>query len=402
MRLTMVPKHFDAAVLGLGALGSATVFQLSRQGALVLGLDRFAPPHEFGSTHGNTRITRQAIGEGLQLTPLVLRSHALWREIERETGASLLTASGVLIISSAAKTSHTHVANFFDNTVTAARNHGIPHEIWDAASIRLRFPQFRIQDHEIGYYEPGGGFLHPEACIAAQLDLARRNGAVIHLNEQVTGFEIRTRNVLIATAKGNYVADRLVIAAGPWLPGLLDGDLARLFRIFPQKQFWFTPRDDLFQASRFPVFIWELSGPKQAIYGFPDIDGSGVKVATEQYDMAGVPTGTPEVADSSECRSMYDSYVAPFLPGLRATCRQVSTCFYTVTPDFGFVLDHHPASERVIIASCCSGHGFKHSAALGEAAAGLVLNGWNQIDLAPFSLARFCGRAPQFVRVPTM
>jgi sarcosine oxidase len=391
MHLTMAPKHFDAAVLGLGALGSATVFQLSRRGARVLALDRFAPPHKFGSTHGNTRITRQAIGEGVQLTPLVLRSHTIWREIEQESGASLFTASGVLIISSAAKTSCTHVANFFDNTVTAARNHGIPHEIWDAESIRLRFPQFRIRDHEIGYYEPGGGFLRPEACITAQLDLARRNGADIHLNEQVTGFEIRAGNVLITTTKGNYVADRLVIAAGPWLPGLLDGDLARLFRIFPQKQFWFTPRDDLFQTGRFPVFVWELTGPKQAIYGFPDINGSGVKVATEQYDVAAVPTGTAEEADSSECRTMYDSYVAPFLPGLRATCRQVSTCFYTVTPDFGFVLDHHPASERVIIASCCSGHGFKHSAALGEAIAGLVLDGRSQIDLAPFALARFSG-----------
>jgi sarcosine oxidase len=402
MRLTMAPKHFDAVVLGLGALGSATVFQLSRRGARVLGLDQFAPPHKFGSTHGNTRITRQAIGEGLQLTPLVLRSHTIWREIEQKTGASLFTASGVLIVSSAARTSRTHVANFFDNTVTAARNHGIRHEIWDAATVRLRFPQFRVHDQEIGYYEPGGGFLRPEACITAQLELARRNGAEIRLNEQVTGYEIRAGHVLIETATGIYVADRLVLAAGPWLPSLLDADLARLFRLFPQKQFWFTPSDDLFQADRFPVFIWELSGPKQAIYGFPDIDGAGVKVATEQYDVTAAPTGNAEEANSSESRSMYDSYVAPFLPGLSGTCRHVSTCFYTVTPDFGFVLDHHPASERVIIASCCSGHGFKHSAALGEAAADLVLDGGSRFDLTPFALARFSGCEPLFVPVATM
>jgi sarcosine oxidase len=389
MRLTMATNHFDAAVLGLGALGTATLFQMSRRGGRVLGLDQFVPPHKFGSSHGNTRITRQAIGEGPQLTPLVQRSHTLWREIEQETGASLFTASGVLIISSADKTSCTHVANFFDNTVTAARSHAIPHEIWDAPSIRQHFPQFAIGDQEIGYYEPGGGFLRPEACVAAQLELARRNGADIRANERVTGFEIRAGDVLIATANGNYVADRLVIAAGPWLPGLLDDDLARLFRIFPQRQFWFTPRDDLFQASRFPVFIWELSGPKQAIYGFPNIDGAGVKIATEQYNVAAVPAGTMEEVDISDCHSMYNSYVAPFIPGLRAACRQVSTCYYTVTPDFGFVVDNHPANERVIVASCCSGHGFKHSAALGEAIAQLVLNGRSQMDLSPFSLARF-------------
>lgn len=389
MHLTMGPQQFDAAVLGLGALGSATVFQLARRGARVLGLDRFAPPHKFGSSHGGTRITREAIGEGMHLTPLVRRSHALWKEIERETGMSVFTASGVLIISSAAKTSCTHVANFFDNTVKAARSHGVAHEICDAESLRRRFPQFRIGDHEIGYYEPGGGFLRPEACIAAQLELARRHGADIRLNEQVTAFTPGAGGVRIATDRGDYVAERLVAAAGPWLPGLLDSNLARLFQIFPQTQFWFTPRDDLFRTDLFPTFIWELSGPKQAIYGFPDVDGAGVKVASEQYDVPAVPAGALEDVTPAERRSMYDSYVAPFLPGLSAVCRHASTCFYTVTPDFGFVLDQHPASERILIASCCSGHGFKHSAALGEAVAELIVDGRSRTDLAPFSLARF-------------
>ncbi|HEX4160141.1 MAG TPA: N-methyl-L-tryptophan oxidase [Rhizomicrobium sp.] len=385
----MALQRFDVAVLGLGALGSAALFQLSRRGARVLGLDQFAPPHKFGSTHGGTRITREAIGEGAHLTPLVRRSHTLWREIEQETGTQLFIASGVLVISATTKTSRTHVANFFDTTVTAARDHRILHEIWGAETIRRRFPQFRVGDREIAYYEPGGGFLRPEGCIAAQLELAARNRADIRLNERVTGFECRTANVLITTDKGNYVADRLLIAAGPWLPRLLDYDLAQLFQVFPQKQFWFTPRDDSFQMDRFPVFIWELSGPKQAIYGFPDIDGTGAKVATEQYEVTAIPTGVAEEVAPSVCRSMCESYVAPFLPGLIGTCAQVSTCFYTVTPDFGFVLDHHPASERVILASCCSGHGFKHSPALGEAIAELILDGRSRTDLSPFSLARF-------------
>jgi sarcosine oxidase len=389
MHLTMTSKHFDAAVLGLGALGSATVFQLSRRGACVLGLDRFTPPHKFGSTHGHSRITRQANGEGVHLTRLVQRSHALWREIEQETGASLFSPSGVLVISGAARTSFTHVANFFDTTVTAARNQGIPHEIWDAETIRSRFPQFRVGEQEVGYYEPGGGFVRPEACVSSQLELARRKGAELHFGEPVIAFAAGANGVQITTTNGNYMADRLVITAGPWLPGLLDQDIGRLFRIFPQTQFWFTPHDELFRMGRFPTFIWELSGPKQAIYGFPDIDGSGVKVATEQYEMTAHPTGAAREPDLSNCRAMHENFVAPFLPGLSGACSRASTCFYTVTPDFGFVLDHDPASERIIIASCCSGHGFKHSPALGEAIAELILDGRSRTDISPFSLSRF-------------
>ncbi|HEY3636545.1 MAG TPA: N-methyl-L-tryptophan oxidase [Rhizomicrobium sp.] len=384
----MPGKSFDVAVLGLGAFGSATVFQLSRRGVHVLGLDRFAPPHAFGSTHGSTRITRQAIGEGAHLTPLSRRSQELWREIEAETGASLFADVGVLIISSESKTSCTHVENFFATTVAAARSNGIAHEIWDAESIRARFPQFHISDHEIGYYEPGAGYLRPEACVAAQLELARRHGAELHTNEQVTGFEIRAKDVLITTDRDTYSANRLIIAAGPWLPSLLDTNLAQLFRIVPQTQFWFAPRNDSFRADKFPVFIWELSGPNQAIYGFPDVDGVGVKVATEQYDMTATPTGAAGIVEQAQIEAMHETYVAPYLPEVTATCTQAATCYYTVTRDFGFVLDRHPASDRVIIASCCSGHGFKHSAALGEAAAELVLDGQSRIDLSSLSLAR--------------
>src|SRR5579862_7747794 len=174
---------FDVAVLGLGAVGSAAVYQLARRKARVLGIDRYAPPHPLGSTHGDTRITREAIGEGQHLTPMARRSHQIWREIEADTGTSLFTASGVLVISGPAKTSFTHVVDFLENTLAAARTYGIAHEILDAGSIRARFPQFRVRDDEVGYFEPGAGFVRAEACIETQLELARRHGANIHLNE---------------------------------------------------------------------------------------------------------------------------------------------------------------------------------------------------------------------------
>src|ERR1700674_1915137 len=123
-------------------MGSAAVYHLARLGRSVLGIDQFSPPHALGSSHGDTRITRLAIGEGEQYTPLALRSHQLWRELERETGMKLLTTCGGLIISSSAKTSRTHVENFFDNTLAAARKYAIAHEVLDATELRWRFPRF--------------------------------------------------------------------------------------------------------------------------------------------------------------------------------------------------------------------------------------------------------------------
>jgi sarcosine oxidase len=176
-------KRFHTVVLGLGAMGSAAVCQLAKRGHRVLGIDRFEPPHAYGSSHGDTRITRLAIGEGEHYTPLALRSHELWRELERETGESLLINCGELIISSAAKTSISHGERFFANTLAAARKHGIAHEILDAAAIRRRFPDFNVRDDEVGYFEREAGFLRPEACVHAQLALARQHGAKIRTGD---------------------------------------------------------------------------------------------------------------------------------------------------------------------------------------------------------------------------
>src|SRR5262245_32171576 len=165
-------QRYDTIVLGLGAMGSAALFHLAKRGQNVLGIDRFSPPHTLGSSHGDTRVTRLAIGEGAHYTPLVMRSHQLWRDIEKETGRDLMTTTGGLIISSQSTTSRMHVQDFFGTTVAAAETYGIEHEILDAQAIRRRFPPFNVRDDEIGYFEHEAGFLRPEACIAAQLSLA--------------------------------------------------------------------------------------------------------------------------------------------------------------------------------------------------------------------------------------
>jgi len=389
-------SSYDAIVLGLGAMGSAATWQLAKSGARVLGLDRLAPPHAMGSTHGETRITRLAIGEGLHLTPLALRSHEIWREIERETGQDLLTAKGGLILSSDARTSRTHVEGFFANTLAAARRFHIAHQLLDASAIRARFPQFLIRDDEIGYFESRAGFVRPEACVSAQLELARKKGADIRVNELVLDFAEDATGVTIRTATATHRADRLVVCAGPWLPSLLDARIAGLFRIYRQVLFWFAIEGPMtpWHEDRFPIFIWELQGTSQGIYGFPAIDGArgGVKIATEQYDAETNPATAERAVSPEEIASMYARYVAPNFSGLGASCVKSAVCLYTVTPDFGFVIDWLPGSERVLIASPCSGHGFKHSAAIGEALAQLLMENRSSLELSAFRFDRFNDR----------
>jgi sarcosine oxidase len=369
-------QPYDAIVLGLGAMGSSTLYQLAKRGSRVLGIDRHSPPHDRGSSHGDTRITRLAIGEGGQYTPLALRSHEIWREIERETGMALLHTVGGLILSGAGPRATCHVPGFFENTLAAARHHGIRHDLLDAGDIRRRFPQFAVRDDEVGYFEHEAGYLRPEACVAAQLQLAERHGAVIHRNEKALRFAEEKGLVRVWTEHGRYEARRLVATAGPWLPGLLGETWAGRFTVRRQVLFWFGVKGsvDAFEPGRFPVFIWEQAGHGQPIYGFPAIDGpgGGVKVASEQHERVTTPETVQRDVRPEEARAMFESQVGPYLPGLSGACVKAVTCLYTMTADCHFVIEAHPDCPGVIVASPCSGHGFKHSAAIGERLARLV------------------------------
>ena len=384
-------NRFDVIVLGLGAAGSATLYQLAKRGARVLGIDQFAPPHKLGSTHGDRRVTRLAIGEGSHYTPLAVRSHQIWRELEVATGATLLSENGGLIMSSVHDERTFHGAAFFSTTVEAARRHGIAHQLLDAGEIQRRFPQFAVDAHTRGYFEPSAGFVRPEECIRVQLAQASVHGAELHLDEPAQAIEQSGDVVQVTTAKNRYSADRLVVAAGPWLPQLFP-ELAKHFAIYRQVLFWFGVEAHYadFMPDKFPTFIWELPGMSGGIYGFPAIDGpkGGFKISTEQYSQTTSPQAVAREVPREEIRAMFQERVAPFVKGAEATCVKATTCLYTVTKDFGFVIDQHPRHERIIIASPCSGHGFKHSAALGEAIGDLAVGAPSRFDLSAFSLAR--------------
>jgi sarcosine oxidase len=382
---------YDVVIVGLGATGSAAAYQAAKRGLRVLGIDRFSPPHVHGSSHGDTRITRKAIGEGDAYVPLVLRSNEIWREIERETGADLITLTGGLWISSGARQAETHVANFFDNTVSAARRFGIEHEVLGADDIRKRFAQFKVRDNEVGYYEPDAGYLRPEACIAAQLELAARHGAQLRLGECVERFHDNARVVTVNTDRGTYEAKQLVLCAGPWVRQFLAPHIGRHFTVTRQVMYWFEvdAPPERFQAPAFPTWIWELQDRRNVIYGTPAIDGSAaIKVATEQYATATTAESVPREVTGEEQCAMYEQLVAPYLPEASGRCVKAVTCLYTATPDFQFVIDRLPDHPAVLLASPCSGHGFKHSAAVGEILAELVSEGRSRIRVAPFSLSR--------------
>ena len=375
----------DVIVVGLGAMGSAALYQLARRGIRAIGIDRFAPPHDRGSSHGESRITRQAIGEGEEYVPFALRSHEIWRELEAETGRSLFSPIGGLVVGRRTDSGIHGQADFIGRTIAAAERFSIEHEVLDPAEVMHRFPQFRLAGDETCYYEPGAGFLRPEVCVETQLERARALGAVVRTGEAVTGLRGDATSVTVTTTAGAYTAARVIVAAGAWVPALLGGVYARLLRVYPQVLYWFAPDDaTAFAPGRFPIFIWRHgAGEDDHFYGFPVVS-AGVKVATEQFSHITGPDDARAEPSPAEAQEMHKSQVQGRLLGVTARCIRAVTCLYTVTPGFGFLVDRHPEWENVLVASPCSGHGFKHSAAIGEALAERAITGTSRLDLTPF------------------
>lgn len=386
-------NKFDTIVLGLGAMGSAAVYQLAKRGSRVLGIDQFSPPHNYGSTHGESRIIRQAIGEGEAYTPLVLRSYELWREIERETGKELLTITGGLILETQQSAATMHArGNFFDQTMGCAEKFHIPHEILEPKDLRKRYPQFAVTN-ERGYFEYGAGYLRPELCVEAHLSLAKHLGATLKTNERVLAADPDGSSIAVKTDRSVYQADRLVVAAGPWIAQFLKPAHAQFFKVYRQVMYWFrinSGSESAFSPKTFPIFIWVFEkGGHIGFYGFPALDGKSIKVATEQYASVTSPDKVDRVISAEEKQSMYKDTIHGRLPGVSNQCEAAVSCLYTTTPDSNFVIDFYPGNDRILIASPCSGHGFKHSAAIGEVISELILDGRSKIDISRFSMKRF-------------
>lgn len=383
----------DTIVIGLGAFGSAVTCQLARRGASVIGIDRFNPPHDRGSSHGATRITRLAVGEGEIYVPLVQRSNEIWQAMEAECGEQLYLRTGGLIMGSGdGQASHHGKPDFVGRTIAIARQYGITHEVLRPAEVSQRFPQFMLRGDELAYFEPDSGVLRPERCIAVQLAAAQKHGARIRSNEQVLAIDSSASGVTVKTTQASYSAHKVVLATGPWTPGMAGGNYKNHLRVMRQILHWFKPmQPQLFSHPGCPVFIWmHGSGDEDYFYGFPMVDEhAGVKVATEQYQHDTDPEQVDRQVSAEEQARMFMMNVEGRLRSVTPECVHSAVCMYTVSSDSGFIVDTHPLHENVTVISACSGHGFKHSAGLGEAVAQRVLGQPGDIDLGAFAMNRF-------------
>ncbi len=369
-------------------MGSAASWQLARRGTSVIGIDQYAPPHTWGSTHGDTRITRLAIGEGREYVPLARRSHELWRQIEGESGAELLTQTGIVILAHPSST-------FLEETRAAAREYGIEHRDLSNDELRAGFPMFAVDARTVAYHEPAAGYVRPERAVKAQLELAARDGAQLRLGERVQRWTATPQGVSVTTDRDTYAAGQLLLCAGAWIGDLVPA-VRDIVAVYRQLLFWFPIREGYAVLRDMPAFVWDVGGDQQGVvhldgfYGFPAIDGpdGGVKVASESYEHTTAPDGRQHPADRSEIERMYRGCVRPYLPWLGAEPLRTVSCLYTSAHGARFIIDRHPDHEAVLVVSACSGHGFKHSPAIGEAAAEWLVDGRPRIDLGAFGFDR--------------
>lgn len=379
---------FDIAVIGLGAIGASTLWHLSKSSIKVLGIDQFSPPHTMGSSHGETRITRLAVGEGEDFIPIVMRSHEIWREIEKISGKEIMTSTGGLLFDSGGKSWSKHGSEgFFQRTVHFAQQAGIPHEVFDAKALRKRHPEFNLEESGTVYYEPSAGFLRPELAISTQIQLAEQNGAIIKTHTKVLGIApLPSGGVLIKTNQGEFEAGRAVISAGAWVKDFLPPQEKSHFKICRQILHWLPVKNQAFILGKTPVYMWGF-GPEAEdfIYGFPSLDGKSVKMASESFIERNHPDTLSREVTREEQMIFLEEKIAGRFNHLEKQVIQSKVCIYTVTPDSYFVVDEMPDFPEVMVASACSGHGFKHSAGLGEAIAAKILGHAPRFDLSPFA-----------------
>jgi sarcosine oxidase len=370
---------FDAIVIGVGAMGSAALYHLARRGQRVLGLEQFDIPHEKGSSHGFTRIIRLPYYEDPSYVPLLYRAFELWREAQQASGYQLLHVTGSIDAGPADST-------VFLGALRSCELYSLKHEILDSAALTRRFPGYRVPRNVMALLQPDGGFLVPETSISAHVMLAQSLGAEIHAREPVMGWEPTADGVQVRTGQGWYKASRLVLTAGAWM-GKLAPALCGL--AIPERQVlaWFQPlRPDLFTPERFPVF--NLMIEEGRYYGLPVYGVPGFKVGRYHHRHQNVDPDLLDRSCSYEDEQILRSFAMRCFPDGAGPTMALRACLFTNTPDEHFVIDLHPELSQVVLASPCSGHGFKFASVIGEILADLAICGDTHHDIRLHRLQR--------------
>jgi len=371
----------DVIVLGLGGMGSAAAAHLARRGADVVGIEQFTPAHDRGSSHGDSRVIRQAYFEDPSYVPLLLRAYDLWDDLERDDRGIFRLTGGLML--------GRPDAEVVAGSLASAREHGLPHEVLNAREIRRRFPNFAPLDDEIGLYETRTGFVRPERTVREHVRRAGAAGADLRFEERALSWEADESGVRVTTPRGVVEADRLVIAPGAWAPRLL-ADLGVPLTVTRQVLFWFRPSGDRasYEPGRQPVFVWERGDAQP--YGLPGIDGpdGGVKVGLHHHGDEINPDELDHVVAQHEIDEIA-GVLGDMLPTLAGSFVRAVACMYTTTPDHHFVVGPHPAHANVAVACGFSGHGFKFVPVVGEILADLSLDGSTRHPIGLFDPTRF-------------
>ncbi len=378
--------RFDVIVVGVGGMGAQACYQLARRGQRVLGLERYDIPHAMGSSHGVNRIIRLAYFEHPSYVPLLRRAYALWRELEQAAGERLLHVTGSLDIGPRG-------SNVIANSLASCHLHGLAHEHLDAAELMRRYPGYRLPDSYEGVYQGDGGFIASERAIVVAAALALDAGAVLHARESFIDFApLPGGGVRVRTDRDTYEAGRVILASGAWI----GAHVPALKRVaVPERQVigWFQPKKPkLFRMGAFPVS--NLKTGAAHFYQFPVWNVPGFKIGLyhhlqEHGDADALPRDFTR-ADEEALRAGLRQY----FPDADGPCLALKTCLFTNTPDGHFILDRLPGFAEVIVASPCSGHGYKFASVVGEVLADLAMDRTPALDLSLFGMDRPALRGP--------
>ena len=373
-------EKFDIIIIGAGAFGSSTAYHLSKSIKKVLVIDKYIPPHVFGSSHGQTRIIREAYFEDPIYVPLLRKAYTLWDELERQSDEKLFLKTGGLMLGN--KESHV-----IQGTLKSAITFNIDHEILDQQNILSKFPSFNSDEKTMGVYEHRAGILFPEKCVETALKIARQNGVKLNFNETVTSINKSPNSVEIKTDKGLYKAEKCIVVAGPWMKKLIP-EINLPLKTTRQVLYWYDINKTNINypsPEKFPIFIWNTESGKH-FYGFPDV-GNGFKIAFHDKGEECDPDHLNRNISAEEIEEMNQIIKTHF--HFSASFNNATTCIYTNTPDDHFIIDYHPDHNNIIIASPCSGHGFKFSSVIGKILADKALDNYIEFDLSHFELKRF-------------
>ena len=372
-------SSFDILVIGLGAHGSSALYHLAKTGKKVAGIDQFTPPHLHGSSHGQSRIIREAYHENPVYVPFVRAAYGLWDELQHEVGRPLIVQTGGLLLG----TADTAVVQ---GARLSAETHGIAFEWLQAADIRRRFPAFRPTPDTVAVWEKRAGILYPEECIKAHLARAAARGAKIHCEETVEKITPVGNGIEVKTSKARYLAGKVIVSAGAWLGDLLP-ELRLPLYIERQVVCWFRDAGTggVLRPDRMPVYIWEYM-PGRMFYGFPDL-GQGIKIGFHHGGRHIRADELRQDADAEELIEIRD--IARTYLKIDPVFQAASVCMYTNTPDEHFIIDEYPGCPQILVVSPCSGHGFKFSSIVGKIAADWAKGQKPEFDLRPFALGRW-------------